>query len=341
MVDVPSPKVVTYRVVKVCCEGDIQCEQAQADLKARREEAAEEQLLAIVLGSCAAVIIIVAIIVGLSLRRRKKRCMMTCEERKHVYISTEEEEETSELQTHTRYTPHGERTADSKECESQYAEIHESGLPRYADIFREEGSADPFLQATAPPISMYEARAEGFLNNGRRAKHESDSGQVSSVVGDTKNQQETQLVCGHCPHSTVTHSTAHCDRCHEHRSKDSCDQAVPSVTKDDPAVLTGAPTSSPPSPPCVPPHPPSPPCVPPPPSSAPCVRTLPPHPASASHTEGPGSCDDRCKPERPPPFSTCRDRGGAVRYETLTAPGCKDSHEYQRLSTPAAEDVQM
>ncbi|KAL8590027.1 hypothetical protein ACOMHN_007052 [Nucella lapillus] len=312
MVEVPSPKVVTYRMIKICCDGDTQCQQAQADDLAARKNAAaaeEEKFLTIVLGSCAAVFLIVILVVTISLCRKKKRCLTACEERKHVYITTEEEDESSELQTHKAYRHEEEdQPTQAKVCgESLYAEIHDPGLPRYADIFREDASPDRFQHATAPPITLYESRSRGLPTNDKRphsqTKQTEDVGEtICSLLQENKP-----------PHKQCLESAKSGVQCNQRNQNEKCgypDQSVPSVTSEDPAVVPVSPSLSLSS-------------------------------ATSPQNRKRRGCDERCRMDGSPVLYTCPNKACPSQYESLSSRGCKDCHEYQRLSMTAVGDVEQ
>lgn len=105
---------------------------------------------------------------------------------------------------------------ENKICESEYAEITDSELPRYTDIFKEEGAKgghveDPFTRATAPPICTYVSgpRCERVISD-------------KLCMARVKNGRQQKA------------DTVHNDRSHTHRSGNSStsDAAYYNVTKE-------------------------------------------------------------------------------------------------------------
>ena len=310
-------------------------------------------------------------------------------------------DESSELQGQKGCGVDEEET-ENKVCESEYAEINDSGLPRYTDIFKEAGAPvddDPFTRATAPPITSYESRAacakaqcergrglpdaegRGRLDSERRGRVESegrgdpDESNVKEVLQGTADILERELWLkqrresegpagagapdpdgdggdtdyynvaggqqgqrqGQCQgqSSAVVAASA---------SAPVREEAVLSLTKDDPAVLTGGARTSLPT-------------------SSSSSSSSPPSPSSHSPSRLPGpnadsaGCDVNGEvgkagppptPPPPPPPQTTAATGATTKpapreekcssssasasaYESLAQHGDRDGHEYQRL----------
>ena len=205
-------------------------------------------------------------------------------------------DESSELQGQKGCGVDEEET-ENKVCESEYAEINDSGLPRYTDIFKEAATPaddDPFTRATAPPITSYESRAacakarghteceggrglpdaegRGRLDSERRGRVESEGrgdpneSNVKEVLQGTadilerelwlKQQRESEGPAGAvAPDPDDDGDTDYYNVAAGQQGQGQCqgqssavavvasasvrEEAVLSLTKDDPAVLTG------------------------------------------------------------------------------------------------------
>ncbi|XP_070191281.1 uncharacterized protein [Littorina saxatilis] len=352
LVDLPSQKVVTYRMTKVCCEGDTKCKEAEANgLEASGLDVSDEKFLAIVLGSTAAALFVLILVISISLCRKKKQCTLLCEERRHIYASAEDQDESSELHGQKgcgAEAEEDEEETENKVCgESEYAEINDSGLPRYTDIFKEE---DPFTKATAPPIASYESRAgAGDGGGGRGATDDSNVKEVLQGTADIlERESRQQRTVVESKQSRAADVTGADDADYynvtqgEARKKDggeggAGEEAVLSLTKDDPAVLTGGASGSSA------------------PSSSSSQSNNPHHHhhlPKANTDDGDNnstSCDvsgsvDRTTEPLPPLPSPSMPQSAASKqsedkkscspasaYESLAHHGDKDDHEYQRL----------
>lgn len=298
-------------------------------------------------------------------------------------------DESSELQGQKGCGVDEEET-ENKVCESEYAEINDSGLPRYTDIFKEAATPaddDPFTRATAPPITSYESRTacakarghteceggrglpdaegRGRLDSERRGRVESEGrgdpneSNVKEVLQGTadilerelwlKQRRESEGPAGAvAPDPDDDGDTDYYNVAAGQQGQGQCqgqssavavvasasvrEEAVLSLTKDDPAVLTGGARASLPH------------------SSS---SSSPPSPSSHSPSRLPrpnadsASCDVNGEVGKavPPPQTTaatgattkpapreekCSSSSSSA-YESLAQHGDSDGHEYQRL----------
>ncbi|XP_025115352.1 uncharacterized protein LOC112576814 [Pomacea canaliculata] len=161
LVDLPSHDVITYKLAKVCCDGDTQCKETTPEPGAN---VTDDKFLAIVLGSTAAALFLLILVIGVSLCHRKRQCTLLCEEQRHVYASAEEADDCSEGEDHKTCHPSDDET-ENKVIESEYAEINDASLPRYTDIFKEPAEVEgPFTRASAPPLPSYEVGRERHVH---------------------------------------------------------------------------------------------------------------------------------------------------------------------------------
>lgn len=310
LVDLPSQEQVMYKMEPSCCEGDPTCEDGGLEASSGLD-VSDEKFLAIVLGSTAAALFVVILIICISLCRKKKQCSLLCEERRHIYASAEEEEESSELQGQKERHLSDEET-ENKVCESVYAEIDDSGLPRYTDIFKEQSGAseeDPFMRATAPPL--YDTRTEGPTIS----CEPSDTTNVKEVLQGTADilERESQDT-GNGNHVEHESEEAASDAKEYYnipkKSAESAgkkgvsmrEEAVMNLTKDDPAVVSAEPPS---------------------PTTSP--KPLPPRNST--------SCD--ASSEKPSPDqqnNSATHQKCSSLYEQLAHNPDKDCHEYQSLN---------
>ena len=291
-------------------------------------------------------------------------CLSVC-----VCVCGADADESSELQGQKGCRVDEEET-ENKVCESEYAEINDSGLPRYTDIFKEVAGVDhdPFTKATAPPICTYESRAACGMGRGhldsegrghldsdglghpdseRRGHPESnacgdpDESNVKEVLQGTadilerelwlKQQQEPEgtdddVTADDRDYYNMAGQQVH-GRCQGQRAAVVVGEAaVLSLTKDDPAVLTGgtrtSSSSSPPSP-----------------TSLPRPNT------DSTGCDVDGEADGA---DPPPPTttttstkSTSEDQGStcsASTYDSLAERRARDSHQYQPLIRRKAHD---
>ena len=219
-------------------------------------------------------------------------------------------------------------------CESEYAEINDSGLPRYTDIFKEAavGGEDPFTRATAPPMCTYEAR--GDSDSRPRDLDESNVKEVLQGTADIlqreSQQQQQQRRQSEAQLASVTredidyYNVAGQSQGQGQGQVESCavrEDSVLSLTKDDPAVVTGGGASSPSSP--SHPHPHPDPQTQPKSKSSSCD-------VNAVEKKEEGEEEDEGGKAR---LQQDKTNSSASAYESLSRRGEKDDHEYQRLSS--------
>ncbi|KAK7505750.1 hypothetical protein BaRGS_00003021 [Batillaria attramentaria] len=269
LVDLPSRETVTYKLEAACCEGDPSCEDANG-LEASS---------------------------GLDVSDEK--CSLLCEERRHIYASAEEADESSELQGQKECHLSDEET-ENKVCESVYAEIDDSGLPRYTDIFKEPGGGgeeDPFMRATAPPL--YDTRAEGTPACEPNDTNVKEVLQGTADILERESQENNGADEGE---AAASEDKEYYNVASKPSDTSVREDAVLNLTKDDPAVVSAG---SPPSP-----------------------KSLP--------QKNSASCDENGdKPSPDQDSKTSPEKKGSV-YEQLAQNTDKDTHEYQRLSKDSA-----
>nr|KAG5713016.1 hypothetical protein BaRGS_021810 [Batillaria attramentaria] len=242
LVDLPSRETVTYKLEAACCEGDPSCEDANGLEASSGLDVSDEKFLAIVLGSTAAALFVVILIISISLCRKKKQCSLLCEERRHIYASAEEADESSELQGQKECHLSDEET-ENKVCESVYAEIDDSGLPRYTDIFKEPGGGgeeDPFMRATAPPL--YDTRAEGTPACEPNDTNVKEVLQGTADILERESQENNGADEGE---AAASEDKEYYNVASKPSDTSVREDAVLNLTKDDPAVVSAG---SPPSP---------------------------------------------------------------------------------------------
>ncbi|CAG5121366.1 unnamed protein product, partial [Candidula unifasciata] len=171
LVTVPSREVRQYKLQYVCCDGDTECKEAD-NVHAPGFDTTDEKFLAIVLGSTAACVVIIIIIFAVTFYTKKSRCQTICDQENHVYasagkiihdfiffsLSFTEVEDVPDPNAEEKHQPEDiEGEKDYKCSDAEYAEICDSRLPRYTDIFKDsvDEKGSPFNKATAPP--MYSA----------------------------------------------------------------------------------------------------------------------------------------------------------------------------------------
>ncbi|KAH9502238.1 hypothetical protein Btru_070497 [Bulinus truncatus] len=131
-------------------------------------DSTDEKFLAIVLGSTAACVVIIIIIFAITFYTKKSRCHSPCDPDSHIYSSAEADD-THGVEINEKTPPEDiESETDLKGSEAEYAEIGDSRLPRYTDIFKEssETNGDPFNKATAPPLYS-EINSKTYVNSQR------------------------------------------------------------------------------------------------------------------------------------------------------------------------------
>ncbi|BFZ19341.1 hypothetical protein BsWGS_22379 [Bradybaena similaris] len=184
LVTVPSREVRQYKLQYVCCDGDTDCKEAD-NIHAPGFDTTDEKFLAIVLGSTAACVVIIIIIFAVTFYTKKTRCQTICDQESHVYASAEVEDVQDPNSEEKRQPEDVEGEKEYKCCDAEYAEICDSRLPRYTDIFKDsvDEKGNPFNKATAPP--MYSAvNPKEYINT------------LITATAPLKSSDDTQIVSG-------------------------------------------------------------------------------------------------------------------------------------------------
>ncbi|CAL1540242.1 unnamed protein product [Lymnaea stagnalis] len=185
-VTLPPREVKLYKLEYGCCDGDTDCNEAKG-IHSSGFDSTDEKFLAIVLGSTAACVIIVIIIFAITFYTKKTRCYSLCDPSSHIYASAADGDDSQDGAESTEKCPPEDLDSetDQKACEAEYAEIGDSRLPRYTDIFKDsaEERGDPFKQATAPPLYS-EVSPKNYINSGVRTPaslHASGSDEIHVI----------------------------------------------------------------------------------------------------------------------------------------------------------------